>query len=260
MEFISKSLFNTTTQAVVNSSTATVDNLLIRDTRFQYVSSGLSTDGTNATIRINFNETLSVSRIALLGTNLKDFTVYYNGTTANTFSLTTTGATTASDFSTNSETALYLRATAVDCTSVSIDMNATQLTNQEKAIGYIVVSNLLSDMDTRVPAANNYRPRFRPKQVRHELSDGSFRSQVVARKFSTRFGLSFASTGLKNELKTVFDLHDDFVFVAFGTTTGWDEVIFPCIWANDFEFNEVTDNAAAAGHTGSIELSETLPG
>lgn len=259
MEFINKNLFNTTTQAVVNSSTATVENLLIRDVRFQYVSSGLNVDGTIASIRINFDATVSVSRIGILEHNLKNFRIYYNGTTANTFALTSTGATTASNFSSNSETSQYLSATPVDCTSVSIDMYSTQVANQEKALGYLVLSNVLSDLDGRVPSAQNYRPLFSPKQVVHELSDGSFRSQVVDRKFSCNITLDFVSKELQQELKEVFDLHDDFIFCAFGTTTGWDEVIFPCIWGNGFEFNEATDNALSAGYSGSIRLLETRP-
>lgn len=260
MEFLRKNLFDTTTQATVNSSTSTVENLLLRDTRYQYVSSGLSVDGTIASIRIAFNETQTVERIALVGLNLKNFRIYYNATTANTFALTSTGATTASNWSSNSETSMYLQCTPQACTSVSIDMYSTQVANQEKALGYLAISNLLSDLDGRIPSAQNYRPSFTQKQVVHELSDGSIRTQVVDRKFGCQIGLDFVTTALKNELKTVFDLHDDFIFAPFGTTTGWDEVIFPCVWVNSFEFFEVTDNARNAGHSGSIRLAETRPG
>ncbi len=261
MEFLAKNIFNTTTQAVVNSSTATVENLMLRVTRYQYVSSGLSSDaGTNATLRINFDATVSVSRIALLEINLKAFRVYYNGITANTFALTTSGSTIASNFISNSETALYLTAVPVDCTSVSIDMISTMTPNQEKAVGYLLISNVLSNLQGRTPPSQNYRPTFNPKQVVHELSDGSFRSQVMDRKFSCELSLDWVSPDLRRELKTVFDMHDDFIFSPFGTTTSWDEVIFPCIWANGYEFDEFTDNAASSGYRGSIRLLETRPG
>lgn len=257
MEFLRKNLFNTTTGIVVNSNTSTVANLFVRDTRYQYVSDGLNVDDTVATLRINFGETQSVSRIALLGHNLKKFRVYYNGATANTFNLTTTCNTTVSNYSTNSETAVFLTCEAVDCTSVSIDMYSTIVANQNKAIGWMVVSNVLSDLDGRVPSAQGYRPSLTPKEVVHELSDGSFRNQVVDRKFSATISLDFIDESLKSELKSVFDLHDDFIFAAFPTTTGWDEVIFPCIWRGPFEFYEVTDNAASSGYSGSIRLLET---
>jgi hypothetical protein len=192
--------------------------------------------------------------------NLKQFRVFYNGATANTFALTSTGATTASNFTTNSETSMYLQAPPVDCTSVSIDMYSTQVANNEKALGYLALSNVLSDFDSRVPSAQNYRPTFTQKQVVHELSDGSIRTQVVDRKFGCSVSLDFVSTSLKSELKSVYDLHDDLIFCPFGTTTGWDEVIFPCVWMNGFEFHEVTDNAASAGHSGTIRFAETRPG
>lgn len=259
MEFLTKNLYDTTTSVVVNSNTTTVENLFSRDLRYQYVSSGFNNDATTSTLVINFGETVSVSRIALLGMNLKSFTIFYNGATANTFSLTSTGATTVSDFSTNSETSMYLSATPVDCTSVSIDMKSTQLADQDKAIGYLVVSNVLSDLDTRVPDSANYRPLFSPKEIVHELSDGSFRTQVFDRKYGASIGLRYCDTALRNELKTVFDLHDDFIFCAFGTTTSWDEVFFPCVWSGPFEFFEFSDNAVNAGHSGRIKLLETRP-
>lgn len=260
MEFLYKNYFNTTTQAVVNSSTSTVENILKRDIRYQYISSGASSDaGTAATLKINFDATVTVSRIALLGHNLREFRIYYNGTTASTFSLTTTGATVTSYFTSNSETALYLRAAPVYCTSVSIDMVKTITANQEKALGYLVISDLISNLGGRVPNAQSYHPSYNQKQVMHELSDGSVRTQVVDRKFGCAIGLDFVSPTVKNEIKGVYDMHDDFIFCAFGTTTGWDEVIFPCVWTNGFEFHEVTDNALNAGYSGSIKLAETRP-
>src|SRR3990167_2143 len=157
MELIRKNLFDTTTQAAVNSNTGTVANLLLRDLRFQYASDGFNNDATTATLRINFDETLTISRIALMGMNLRGFTVFYNGVTANTFVLTATGATTVSDFSSNSESSMFLHATPQACTSVSIDMRTTQIANQNKAMGYLVLSNVLSDFDTRVPPAQSYK-------------------------------------------------------------------------------------------------------
>jgi hypothetical protein len=257
MELLRKNLFDTTTQFVVNSNTATVDNLFLRDARYQYVSSGFNNDLTTSTMRINFDQTVSVSRIALLGMNLKKFTVYYNGLTANTFSLTSTGATSASDFANNSESSMFLSATPVDCTSVSIDMYSTQVANQDKALGWLAITNVLTDLNGRIPPAQNYRPLLKPKEILHELSDGSFRSQTVDVKHSAEVRLDFLDETTQAELLTVFDTHDDFIFAAFPTTTAWDEIIFPCVWTGPFDFNEYTDNAAASGFSGSLRLLET---
>ena len=259
MEFLNRNYIQTTTSVVVNSNTTTVENLLLRDIRFQYISDGFSNDATISTMRINFDETLSVSRIALVGHNLKSFTIFYNGLTANTFSLTSTGSTISSDFSTNSETSIYLSATPVDCTSVSIDMKSTILPNQDKAIGYLVISRVLSNLGGRVPSAQRYKPLIRPKEYLHELSDGSFRKQVIEEKHSANIQLDFVTESTRDEIKTVFDLHEDFIFVAFPTTTSWDKIIFPCIWTGDFNFYEATDNAISAGFVGTMKLLETRP-
>jgi len=259
MEFLVKNLIETTTSIAVDSGTATTANLITRNSRFQYSTNGFANDATTASITINFSETSTVSRLALLGTNLKGFTFFYNGVTANTFSLTTTGATTTSDFSANSASSFCLSATPVNCTSVTLDMKSTQVSDQDKTIGYMVVSSVLSDLDGRVPNSASYDPLFTPKEVVHELSDGSFRSQVLDRKFSANIRLDYCDTQLRNELKTVFDLHDSFIFSAFPTTTGWDEVLFPCIWVGPFKFFEFSDNSPRAGHSGDIRLLETRP-
>ena len=154
---------------------------------------------------------------------------------------------------------MYLKATPQACTSVSFDMKSTIVANQNKAIGYLVVSNVLTDLDGRVPSAQRYQPIFKSKEIVHELADGSFRTQVFDQKFGAKIGLDFVSTSLRNELKTVFETHEDFIFTAFGTTTGWDEVFFPCVWVGAFEFFEATDNAISAGHSGVLKLLETRP-
>lgn len=259
MEFLERNFFQTTTAATATSNSSGLSDLLIRDPRYQFVTSGESTDGNKATVTVQFDETLTVSRIALVEHNLKAFTVFYNGNTANTFAMTSTSDTSVSDYASNSETSHFLRCNAVNCTSVSIDMDSTIVANQEKAIGWLLISNPLTTFQGRVPAAQDYQPIIKPKQVVHELSDGSSRSQVVDRKFAANLSLNFASTALRNELRAVFDLHNSFVFVPFGTTTAWDTIIYPVIWANDFEFEAFSDNNSAGGRSGSIRLLETTP-
>lgn len=109
MEFLKANLINTTTQLVVNNNTSTIANLFARDPYFQYYTDGMNNDATTASITITFDAATVVSRIALVDTNLKSFTIFYNGSTANTFALTTTGSTIASSFSTNVDDGVYLR-------------------------------------------------------------------------------------------------------------------------------------------------------
>lgn len=257
MELLYKSFLQTSTQIVVNSNTATARSVMFRDSRFEYSSDNFANDSTTVTMRINFDETLTVDRIAMVGHNLKQFRVYYDGTTANTFALTSTANTTASNYSTNSATSHYFRCTPVACTSVSIDMYSTISPNLNKVLGYLAISQIRTDFNERGPVAQSYRPGINPQNIVHRMSDGGTRIQTVEDKWMASFSLDFIDTTTRDELKAIYDDHDDVIFCAFGTTTGWDEVIFPCVWSGDFDFYTFSDNAADAGYSGNVRLFET---
>src|SRR3990167_1436539 len=207
MELLKANYINTTTAIVVGSNTDSAKYIIEPDPLFQYVSSGFNNDSTTATLRINFSETLTVSRIGLVGINLKAFDLYYNGATASTFALTTTAATTASTWASNSETALYLHCTAVDCTSVTLDMKSTQLADNEKAIGYLVISTPRVDF-SRIPSAKNYTPIIDTKEVVHQLSDGNTRLQVISDRWRANIKLVYISEAFRNTLRTIYNLHE----------------------------------------------------
>lgn len=257
MELLRKNFVNTSTQLVVNTNTTTAANVFNPDIRFQFASDNFNNDLTTVTMRINFSETTTVDRIALVGHNLKQFRVYYNGTTASTFALTSTANTSASNYSTNSDTSHYFACTPVACTSVSIDMYSTIVANQNKYLGYLVISEKLTDFDGRVPEAGGYRPSLVPQAVVHKLSDGGTRIQTLEDKWSAQLRLDYITASARSDLKDIFDEHDEMVFAPFGTTTGWDAVIFPCVWEGGFDFFQYSDNAADAGFSGSITLRET---
>lgn len=255
MEFIKSNFANTTTQIVVDSNTAAVSNLFDRDLLFQYFSSGFNNDATTTTLTVNFDATTTVDRIGLLGHNLQSYTMYFNGATASTFSMTTTADTTVSDYSSNSETSQYFRVTPQACTSVSIDMKQTIVAGNEKAIGHLVLSSL--DLDfPQLPPANGYKPRLTPKQNIHKLSDGGQRIQTIKDKFDAQIKYKNISTSFRNSLKTQYDQRKGFIFVGFGTTTAWDEVFYEVIWGGAFDFFKFSDNAPNTGFSGTIRLSE----
>lgn len=255
MEFITTNHINTTGVISVNSGTLSVKNILGRNTSIQYISEGFNNDLTTTTITINFTATTTVSRIALMGINWKDFTVFYNGTTASTFSLTTTGATTSSDFSSNSETSMYMMAASVNCTSVSFDILSTQSANSEKAVGHIYLASQLLAFE-RNPSSKNYKPAINPKQIVHTLADGGTRTHTVNEKYSTRIKFKNVTTAFRNSLKTIFDLRSSFGFAAFPTMTAWDEVFYECVWPGSFISYQYSDDAAAAGHEVDMRLEE----
>lgn len=256
MEFVYSNFYNTTTMIAVNSNTGTSGFLFNPDRQIQYISSGLNNDLTAASIRINFASTLTVNRIALVNFNAKSFTVFYNGATANTFSLTGPAATTTSDFSTNSETSIFIKTNSVACTSVSIDLKSTMVANVEKAIGWLVVSSIQLDFE-RDPSAKDYTPKLDPKRIVHTLSDGGTRIHWVKDKHSADVSFKHISTTFRNNLRTVYDTKSEFIFAPFGTTTSWDGIIFPCVWNGAFDFYKYSDDNINAGFSGKISLRET---
>lgn len=256
MEFLKQNYLNTTTQIAVNSNTDTSSNLFNTDPFYQFYTDGMNDDLTTTSITISFTETTLISRIALMDTNAKECRLFYNGATANSFSLTTTGSTTTSSWTANAESNLYLRCTPVYVTSVSLTIKSTQTANQEKRLGLFVLSDLYYAM-TQIPNASGYDPKINPKQIIHTLSDGGTRIHNVRKKWSTDIKLDFIDGTQKTNFKTIYDLQSPFIFCPFGTTTSWDAILFDCVWTGGFDFYQYSDNATNAGYSGSIRLRET---
>jgi hypothetical protein len=255
MEFLVSNYINTTTAVSVNNGTLTVDNLFKRDTVFQFVSDGDNSDSTITSLTVNFDSTLSVSRIAILGMNAKSFNIFYNGVTANTFAITSTSATTTSQWSTNSETSMYLRTTAVDCTSVTFDFKTTTTADSEKAVGYLALT-APHVVFPRIPTAKNWKPKFNPKQIVHKMSDGGTRVHTIKTKFNTKIKFKYITESFRDSLKTVWDINNSFMFSAFGTSTAWDEIFYEVVWPGKFDFYEYTQDSKTENFSGSITLNE----
>lgn len=255
MEILTRNYPETTTSISVVNNTLAAENLLDRDINLQYFTSGLNDDATTASITFTFDETLPVSRIALLGINCREFNIFFNGSTSNTFALSG-GNTTTSQWSSNSESSLFLRCTEVDISSITIDMKATMVPDSEKAIGYFYVGDLQIDFP-RLPSANDYKPQNVPKEVVHTMSDGGKRLHRISRKFAVSLKLKNITHSFREELKSLYNRHEAFVFVPFGTDAAWDGILHEVIWAGPFNFDEYAENNPSAGFDGSIKLEET---
>lgn len=256
MEILTQNYLQTTTSLVVNNNTGTVENILNPDRNIQYYTDGLNVDGTVCSIRLQFDQTTTVSRLALLQHNWKQFNIYYNGVTANALAMTSTGATTTSQWTANAEVSQYLRFTAVDVTSVSIDIYSTQLANSEKAIGHIIASGLQVSF-SRLPSADNYKPKWDPEQIVHQMSDGGTRVHTVRLKYMADVKLKYITKTFRDQLLTIWKGQNPFVFVPFGTTTSWDAIAFEAVWPGVFDFYQYSDDAANAGFSGTLSLRET---
>lgn len=254
MEFLAANFFDTTTQISVNSNTVTAEFIISPDVRKQYVSSGYADDSLTSSITITFDSTQTVDRISLLEMNGKKFNIYYNGATANAFALT--GPTTTSQFITNSLSSMYLQCTPVACLSVTFDIYSTVVANSEKAIGHIILSENEFSFP-KIPASGGYTPLLKSKEFSHELSDGGNRSHFVQTKWDIKMSYKYITQSFRDDLKDIYDTREPFIFVPFGTSSGWDGVIFEANWVGNFDFYKYSDNAVASGYSGSIELKET---
>ena len=255
MEFLKANLINTTTQIAVNSNTSTVSNLYNTDLYYQYYSENMASDLTTSSIVITFDETTSVSRIALKDTNAKEFRLFYNGATANSFSLLEAHTTTSS-FTSNDNGSLYFRFATLAVSSVTLEIKKTITADQEKFLGEFIISDLQLELE-RIPSADGYNPRIVPKQIVHKLSDGGTRIHNVRKKYSTTIKLDYISEDQRDELRALYDLNEAFLFCPFGTATGWDGILYEAVWPGDYSFEEFSDNAASSGFSGKINIMET---
>lgn len=255
MEFIKANYLNTTTQLSVNSNTGTASNLFNRDSLYQYYSDQFANDLTTSSITITFAATTAVSRIALIDTNFKEFSIFYNGATASTLTLVN-GDTTASSYTGNTDVNKYFRFSTLQVSSITINAKKTITADQEKLLGLLVISDLELSL-TKIPSAQSYRPKIVPKQVVHKLSDGGTRIHTVRRKWDTQINLDFIASSERDTLYNLWFNAQEFNFCPFGTTTSWDGLLFETVWDGAFDFYEYSDNAASSGFSGKISLKET---
>ena len=109
---------------------------------------------------------------------------------------------------------------------------------------------------SRIPSAQDYEIKIIPTDVVHKLSDGGVRIQTVADKHMINVGLEYISETLRNSLRSFYNMHEEFIFAPFETTTSWDAIIFPAVWEGSFDFYKFSDNAASAGFSGKINIKE----
>lgn len=255
MEFLRTNMINTITQLNVTSNTSTAINLFNPDTTYQYYTDGLANDLTSASITITFDTAKSISRIGLKSFNLKEFNMFYNGVTANAFSFTS-GPTTTSYFTSNTEENLYLRFNTISASSITLDMKKTIVANEEKQIGYMFISELLFS-PTVLPSANSYKPKIKTKQIVHKMSDGGTRIHNIKRKWETVFSVDYITQSERDAYESIYNLNDSFIFTPFGTSTAWDAIAYEGVWPGDFNFYEYSDNASSSGFSGNISIMET---
>lgn len=255
MEFLYKNYVNTTTMLSVDSATGTVSYLIDRRPKRQYESDGYNNDLTTTTINIAFTETVTADRVVLQNINLKDFTIYYNGTTTNLFTGTTTCDTTSSDWTGNSATSLfYVFASATAFTSLSIKCDKTIVADQEKKIGMVWVTTRAFQFD-RNPGLSGYSPKVQAKEYVHKMADGG--STVYRIQDKMQIDLTVTHRTDRATIETIYDLNQELVFVPFPTSSAWAGDIWETNWIGGFDYKRPSMDYTVNGYDAKITLAET---
>lgn len=256
IEFLYLNEINTTTMLSVTTGTATALNLFDRYSTKKYKSIGDNDDATVTTIHISFNETTTVNRIILQNHNFKDFTIFYNGATANTLS-PALALTSVSDWSGNSATNHYLYlSTSVYMTSLTIEISATMITNEEKTLGELWLTRQNVQLDY-MPDKKNYKPVINRKEYPHQMSDGGVALYILDENYKADIKLAFLSQTSRDNLYDLYNNWNEFIFIPFPTGTSWDSRIFQVNWVGKFDFEVYSDNYKDNGFEGTIRLMET---
>lgn len=258
MEILTTNYLNTTTLVSVASGTDTVDRLFNRIAEDNYYeSSGYATNTAGVTIGISFVVAKSISRIALQGINLKDFSVYYNSNSANTFSITS-AETSVSDWSNNSDTSVYLKFDTISVDSVFVVCTATMAGGDEKRISQLWINDKKISFENN-PDVGGYKPRLDSKEVVHEMSDGGSTKYVFGEAFESSIKLNYQSQDMYDHLYDLYKAKKTFVFVPFPTGTSWEyDHMYEVNWIGDFNFMQLAGNDwQDLGYTGQFKMEET---
>lgn len=246
MIFLKQTYFNTTTISSITSGTGTVGNLIDKRPSTQYETVGFSGDLTTASIVLNFAVTQTISNIIILNHNLEDMVITYDTATA------------LDTISGNSDTSLYLTFATITTDRLTFFLAGTIVSDEEKKVGEIIISELLYDFATdRLPTANNYNPEINKKQVVQRMSDGGVNIYSIAEKFRTSLKFDFVPTSTEISFKSVYDSSNPINFVPFETSSSWDAAIYEVVWTGKYDFLKFSDNLRGNGFTGSIILEET---
>lgn len=248
MQFLRKNELNTTTQVVVDAvNTATVGNIFDRNTRTRWSTVGYGTS-TSTIFSIEFATATSVDKIFIQNHNLKQFRIFYNSATANTF-------TPAINETTNSATSNYYEINTTSVNSIQVQVDRATTNDTEKQIGELYIGSLMLTF-AQNPSAVNYTPAVDREQVVHKMPNGGVSIFNVADKFQANIKLRYISASFESSIRNVYDTGTTFYFVPFGTTTSWDGSAFEVAWTGKYDFKYSANNVDA-GFNGTIVLEET---
>lgn len=249
MEFLTANRVNTTSALVVPSgNTGTQAYLFDRNRELGFSSVGYESNS-SLVVTVSFSSSEVLSHVLLQNHNLKQFRVFYDGVTANSWANVTT----------NSQTSTYIEFSSTTVSSVTIQMDVAMTTNTEKFIGELYMGERVLSFVVN-PPAQGYQPTQKKKRIRHEMPDGGVKLLQISQKFNTSIRLEYITETFKAGLKSVYDAGLPNYFVPFPTTSAWGAQsmgeAYEVLWTSDWDFTFRT-NDKQQGYGGAIVLEET---
>jgi len=259
-EIISQNLLNTTSLISISSGTDSVSYLFDRDSNVQWQSVGENSSTMVVSITVKFPSAKVIDRVVIQNINLKDWsvkgaynTIFYDWMTI------TSANTTIANWESNSDTSVYLKfLTALTLTAIEIKASSTMDASEEKKIGQIWIGEKQFTFANN-PTAKDYKAKIDRRKVSHEMSDGGNTVYVFGDSFQTNLKLKYQSDTMRDNLKTLYDTRQPFVFIPYPTGTSWEgNEIYEVNWDGDFDFRQPAGNDYdSLGWSGSMMLKET---
>lgn len=247
MEFLKQNFINTTSSIFgtpAGATSGTESFLFDNNKSLAWGSSGFES-GTGLAIEIEFANPTVISHCVLLNHNIRTAQLYYDSVSTNTLTA----------IASNSATSTYLSFASVTVSSVTLFMQNTIPGLTEYSIGELIWSERQLVFE-RNPSTKDFTPAVKRTKVTHKMPDGGVTIFNIQDKFKADLKWKFVTTSFRDDLRTVYDSADPYVFIPFPTTTSWDGGAFEVVWTNDFDFKN-SDNAKTQGFEGKIRLEET---
>lgn len=254
MEICNSNRINTTTLITVDSNTSSVANLIDRNVDTNYITENYS-GATSTTLVVTFPTATAISRIALGNHNIKDFSIFYDGTITNTFVLDSAYSTSTIDYTANSQTSHFWAFSTVTVSSVHIKMNEAMAV-AEKQIAELYIGDKLHRF-TQNPSSEDYESQIVEKNFIHRMSDGGAVRYFLADKFSANIQIPFISSADRSSFNTIYKTREELQFFPFPSEDNWDGAMYEVNWVNGFDFLKLTSNIENNGFTGVIQFMET---
>jgi len=247
MSFFKRNQFGTVTMAKVDAvNTSTVNYAIDHDRDTQWTTVGYGTN-TSTIFSVELPTATVISQIFLQNHNLKQFRIFYNSVTANTF-------TPAITKTTNSDASNYFSFASITVNSIQVQVDLAMTADTEKRIGELYIGDVMLSFE-RNPSAANYKPLTAKQKVIHRMPNGGVTMFIVDQKYKGEISWKHLTASFTSQLQNIYDTGTTFYFMPFLTSTTWNGDAYEVAWTNDFDFR-FSDNNKVSGMGGKIIIEE----